>query len=254
MDTTVRNRLKVHYNIVSTLVPEDRIIGVFLYGSQNYGLQTDTSDVDTKALIMPSMDEICSCKKYVKEIKIPTHDEEHEHCEVMDIRHFIDSLKKQNINFCEILFTDFSIINKKYSLLWETLFRSNKELFVHYNQTAAIKSAAWQAINTVKRRPDIGKSWCTAERLLLFIKKYIDGANYADCIAENTKTYLLALKTETIKLSCEKKEDIFGQLDNYSSYTTNEQEEKRKEIEEKIDSSVKSLFEFYFLSTLPHTI
>lgn len=133
MDTAVRDRLKVHYNVVSALVPEDRIIGVFLYGSQNYGLQTETSDVDTKALIMPSMDEICSCQKYVKEIKIPTHDEEYEHCEIMDVRHFIDSLKKQNINFCEVLFTDFSIVNKKYLFLWETLFRDNKELFVHYN-------------------------------------------------------------------------------------------------------------------------
>lgn len=112
-------------------------------------------------------------------------------------------------------------------------------------------------MNTVKRRPNIGKSWCTAERLLLFIKKYTVGMNYADCItpcAENTRTYLLALKKEAIKLSGEEKKDVFDQLYNYSSYTASEPEEKRKEIEEKIDNSVKKLFEFYFLSTLSHTI
>lgn len=30
------------------------VFGVFVYGSQNYGLETENSDIDVKALIVPN--------------------------------------------------------------------------------------------------------------------------------------------------------------------------------------------------------
>ena len=34
---------------------EEQILGIFVYGSQNYGTATENSDVDTKAVIIPTM-------------------------------------------------------------------------------------------------------------------------------------------------------------------------------------------------------
>lgn len=34
---------------------EKQILGIFVYGSQNYGTATENSDVDTKAVIIPTM-------------------------------------------------------------------------------------------------------------------------------------------------------------------------------------------------------
>ena len=56
MKTKIINRLKEHWNaVVDYGIPEERIIGVFLYGSQNYGFATEESDIDSKAIIIPSV-------------------------------------------------------------------------------------------------------------------------------------------------------------------------------------------------------
>ena len=47
-------RLEGHLNDATKLVDEDHLVGIFLCGSQNYNLDTPQSDVDTKAIILPS--------------------------------------------------------------------------------------------------------------------------------------------------------------------------------------------------------
>ena len=50
---------------------ENQILGVFLYGSQNYGLATKNSDVDTKVILIPTLEDLCSKKAgFVKEYKL----------------------------------------------------------------------------------------------------------------------------------------------------------------------------------------
>ena len=34
------------------------VLGVFLFGSQNYNCQTETSDIDTKVIVIPTLDEM----------------------------------------------------------------------------------------------------------------------------------------------------------------------------------------------------
>ena len=41
--------------------------------------------------------------------------------DIKDIRLYFDNFKKQNINFVEILFTDFYLVNPKYKDLWKIL-------------------------------------------------------------------------------------------------------------------------------------
>ena len=76
---------------------------VWLYGSQNYNLETETSDMDFKALIIPELEDLVENSKPVSYmIDFPWWQ-----VEIKDIRNYIDSAVKVNINFLEILKTEF---------------------------------------------------------------------------------------------------------------------------------------------------
>ena len=62
---TVMERVQEHYTESLEYFPDDRIVGVFLQGSQNYGLEIEGSDVDTKLITVPTFDNIVFNKKPV---------------------------------------------------------------------------------------------------------------------------------------------------------------------------------------------
>ncbi|MBQ5919289.1 MAG: nucleotidyltransferase domain-containing protein [Lachnospiraceae bacterium] len=84
-------------------IAESQLLGVFLYGSQNYGLSTEDSDVDTIAIVLPNEYDLYFSRPLTKEL----HLENGEHCVVKDIREILNEFKKQNVNFLEILVTDY---------------------------------------------------------------------------------------------------------------------------------------------------
>ena len=57
-DQWIMNCVQQHYNDALEYFPEDRIVGLFYQGSGNYGLDTPTSDVDTKLIITPTFRDI----------------------------------------------------------------------------------------------------------------------------------------------------------------------------------------------------
>ena len=115
---------------------EKQILGIFLYGSQNYMLDTEESDVDTIAIILPTERELYFEKPVTKEI----HLDNGEHIVMKDIREYIRMLKKQNLNFLEILFTKYNWINPKYKPTWDC-FVMHKERLARYDNKKAIKSS-----------------------------------------------------------------------------------------------------------------
>ena len=94
MENKWLTRVKEHYNYVCEKYGKDNVLGVFLYGSQNYGLATEESDVDTKAILIPILWDIAANKQPVsKEL----HMENGEHIEVKDIqglKAYMKQLKK----------------------------------------------------------------------------------------------------------------------------------------------------------------
>lgn len=64
---TVMNKVSEHYQDALKRFPKNRIVGCFLQGSQNYGLETPSSDVDTKLIVVPSFDEFVDIKKIGEE-------------------------------------------------------------------------------------------------------------------------------------------------------------------------------------------
>jgi hypothetical protein len=89
--------VKQQLNIV-----EDDILGLFLYGSQNYELSYDKSDYDFICVTSKNLKENFTLHSDVGQIKIYT------------LAYFIAKLRLGDLECYEILFTKYRYINKKY--------------------------------------------------------------------------------------------------------------------------------------------
>ena len=136
-DKWIMNKMKEHYEEAKTLVPKKHIVLLALQGSQNYGLDYEGSDVDTKCIITPSFKEIALAKKPISTTHIRANDE---HIDIKDIRLYMQTFRKQNLNFLEILFTPYCIFpNDNFKDLWQVLI-DNREDIAHYDVVRSVKS------------------------------------------------------------------------------------------------------------------
>ena len=146
----IMQELHKHYEEFKKVYPDRELFALCLQGSQNYELDLYTdeykSDIDTKAIVIPSFEEIVLNKKPISTTHIM---ENNEHIDVKDIRLMFDNFKKQNINFLEILFTKFGIVNEKYLDEWKYLI-SNRELIAHYNTNQALRCMAGMSMEKKK--------------------------------------------------------------------------------------------------------
>lgn len=202
----IYSRLKSDYDYVVSL--GYTVLGVFLQGSQNYGLSYEGSDIDTKAIIIPSFNDFCLNKKPVSTtLVLPSN----EHIDLKDIRLMHDCFRKQNINFLEILFTKFYIINGDYYTLYEPML-NNAEKIAHYNNYAAVNCIAGMAYEKHKAmehpyeglRDKIEKYGYDNKQLHHivrceeFLKRYISGVPYAECLISEYPKYLIDIKSSYI--------------------------------------------------------
>ena len=202
--------------LISKGYKESQILGVFLYGSQNYGVATAKSDVDTKAIIIPSLKDLCLREKEIKELHLPNG----EHCEVMDIRHLVQNFRKQNINFLEILYTKSCWVNFDYKHIWDKFFVANREDISHYDMNKAVASICGQAIHTIKQGPQNGKKISNGLRLEYFLKNYIVGRDYEDCIHptdEKFRKRLIQLKKVTTLADTEQADTLIASFEKFKT-------------------------------------
>lgn len=183
------------------------VVGVFLQGSQNYCLDYEGSDIDTKAIVLPSFEDFVLSKKMVSNTIVL---ESSEHIDVKDIRLMFNNFKKQNINFVEILFTDYFYINPKYRDSFDKIFKI-RERIARYDIHRTLNSIAGMSMEKYKAMehpyPSIahkieqfgydGKQLSHIERLYDFVQKYIDGRAYRKCLKVNKgiRKHLIDVKT-----------------------------------------------------------
>lgn len=177
MKEKILTRLQEHYNEVKKFCDEEQILGVFLYGSQNYGVDNKDSDVDSVAIIIPTIKDMVLNEPLSIEIQFDNG----EHCVVKDLREMLKMWKKQNINFLEVLYTQYYIVNPNLALFYVHLL-AVRECFVHYDIEKMVKSICGQAIHTLKQNPADPKKLSNAMRLYDFIIDFCDGANYQNCL------------------------------------------------------------------------
>lgn len=191
---------------------QDNIAYIALYGSQNYGIDTPSSDVDVKAIYVPNSKEAILKQAWLSK----THEGPSfsGHCEIKDIREMNKMFLKQNINFIETLFTSYFYINPKYSHEIKAL-RKNRTIIVDADRSCAAHSIACQGIHFLNTYNKTKKLKLLANaifyREFLFKRENyglpyflcIDGETESGCLFQNSlgmtaKEIMIALKTETI--------------------------------------------------------
>ena len=140
----IDERIKKHLAVVQEKYG-DRVVFISAVGSMNYGLFTETSDVDTKAVILPTYEEIVLKKPESVTLQI-----DDEQCSVKDLRVYINELKKQGINVLETLVTNYYLVNGKFLNQIELL-RSWAEEICHYDENKFLSSAIGATRPYVKR-------------------------------------------------------------------------------------------------------
>ena len=159
--TDIKERLNKHYFTAVNKYGAEAVLGVFCYGSWNYNTAFEDSDVDTKCILIPNLWDLAIKPFAVKHLYV-----DDEVCECMTIMHMVDNWKKQNINFLEIMFTDYCIINPLYAQMWNECFPIEmREKVARYDLPTAIKSMSYQAIHTIKQNPDDLKKLMNTARI-----------------------------------------------------------------------------------------
>ena len=178
--TDVMARVQKHYDKAVEHYGAGAVLGVFCYGSWNYNTALENSDVDTKCILIPNLYSLAIKPYEVKHLHI-----DDEVCECMTIMHMVANWKKQNINFVEIMFTDYCIINPLYEEIWNGFFNeSNREFVAHYDMRQAIHSMVHQAIHTIKQDPTCPKKIMNGARIANTLDNLLDSSKmpYKDCI------------------------------------------------------------------------
>lgn len=202
---TIVNSLIEHLDFAMERL-ENEYVGIFLQGSQNYELDTPSSDVDTWLIVLPTMDELIFGKEGVsREILLPSG----EHCCVKDIRQMFNMFRKQNINSLEALFTRWRLMNPCYAGVF-SLALTNAEKIAHYDNYRFIDATiGMMRERNRKLTRDLdgheydGKCLSYVYRLHEFLIRYmINGESFGDCLVSKRRELLLAAKEHRYTRSC----------------------------------------------------
>ena len=195
----VMDRVKLHYEKAVEHYGKENVLGVFLYGSQNYDCDLPNSDVDTKCILVPDLYHLAIKPYEIKHLHIPRGDGEFEVCECMPIQHMVSNWKKQNPNFLEILYTEYYVINQDYWYEWQDFLRIREDI-AHYDVNKGLKSIAGQALHTLHENPRDGKKVGNGIRLEYLLRTYKNGCLYEKCLRprEELRDWIKGLKAGNI--------------------------------------------------------
>ena len=202
--TDVMSRVHDHLDESLQRFDESRIVGIFLQGSQNYGLETPKSDVDTKLIVTPTFDEVVLNKKPISTTHVRANNE---HTDLKDIRLMLATFRKQNLNFIEILFTPYAWVNPLFESEWGRL-TAAREQIAHYSPYSAVKTMKGIAmekyhameheypskIDVLAKFGYDPKQLHHLLRVEEYLGRYIDGEPYEDCLHPHRLEYLIDVK------------------------------------------------------------
>lgn len=208
----VRKRLKEH---LDEALQNPKIHDWFMIavnGSYNYNMDTPQSDIDSKLLVIPSLEQLVNGKSLNY---LHCMSDNGEHVEVKDIRHYFATMLKQNINFVETLYAQVWIINPVYMRLFHYLFEMrdvisgcNPIATIHCIQGTAYQKYKQMLQSSPARAADIEnygfdrKSLHHLVRYVFFGEYYMEGTSYQECLQNNDvpniRRMIMNLKTTTV--------------------------------------------------------
>ena len=203
-DEWIMDRLYEHLEEAKQYFPADRIVGIFIQGSQNYGLDVESSDIDTKLIVTPSFEDIVLNKKAVSTTHIRANDE---HTDWKDVRLYMETFRKQNLNFLEILFTPYKMVNPLYENSWNKLIEAREDIarMNPYRAVKSMKGIALEKYHAMEHRypskievlDKYGydpKQLHHLVRVEEYLGRYIAGDAYSRCLQPKNADYLIKVK------------------------------------------------------------
>lgn len=238
-DEWIMNKVDKHSEEAKHYFHNSNIVfGTFYQGSGNYGLDYEESDVDTKCIIIPDFNSIILNKDKLSRTFTRFNEEQ---IDFKDIRLIFDVIKKQNVQYLELLFTKYFIlsnedITKKY---WNIFYR-NREQIAHADWTKLLKSirgiasdkfhamehpypSKMHLIETVGYDP---KQLHHLIRIKEFLDRLIAGESFEECLISKQPDYLIDIKRGFYELSAAR--DIAEITYSYIHKVCNEQIELHK--------------------------
>lgn len=203
----IMTRVREHYEKACSLGFE--VVAIFLQGSQNYRCDEYTaeyqSDIDTKCIILPTLDDIVCGKSPYSHTHVCANNE---HIDIKDIRVMFEMFKKQNNSYIEFLFTDYYYVNPKYEMLFKEL-KSLSEAIARMHPNQALRAMAGTSMEKFKalEHPYPGtmdkiekygydpKQLHHILRLNDFIKRYVANKEpYKNLLVPTQVSYLMQVK------------------------------------------------------------
>lgn len=207
---TVQERVMEHLREGLEFFPQSRVVGIFLQGSQNYGLEVEGSDVDTKLIVVPTFEEIAFNRKAHSTTHVRANEE---HIDFKDLRLMMSCFRKQNLNFVEVLFTPYKWENQLYQKQWDRLVRE-RECVAHYSPYSAVKTMKGIAlekfhameheypskVKVLAKYGYDGKQLHHLIRVEEYLQRYIAGEPYEDCLHSKQPEFLKDIKLQKYPL------------------------------------------------------
>lgn len=206
-----KSQIKLRKAVTESFVAVEKlgytVLFVGNYGSHNYNLEVNNSfyqsDIDTKAIILPTLDELISNRAPVS----TTIETKYGQCDIKDIRVFMQTLIKANIQFLELLRANAVMVNQKYydDFKWfiehlEELIKGSQPQLLKsvYGMSMEKKKALCHPYPTTKWKINQwgydGKQLHHILRLKDFIANYFyNGQNFQDAIRYNKDSVQYAI-------------------------------------------------------------
>lgn len=227
------------------------VVMTVLIGSQNYGLATDESDIDTFTFVLPSITDLALAREPASgEFEV-----EDGKCMYKDIRLALNLLKKTSPNSVECFLGKYHYYNPTYASVLEKYLDNETILnyMIHCNYSHMLYAVAGMAHQLTKRNMPAGKRYSHALRLYSMSDIFLDSIQ---------SDYLLELLPRDYQEAFNAKRDVTGELDVYYNQMCEciaelmdrrrdcfEMTEYKREIERKgldfIESLQKELMHYY---------
>ena len=169
--------LMIDVRFIEDKYPNYDVLGAFLYGSQNYNLDTDDSDVDSIIVLVPSI-KVLLCEKEVS----TTYEMEDHHIVVKDLKTFNKNLLTLSPMAVEPLFSQWTWINDKYKYAYLKFYLNNAQkiamscpVILYDKVRAMIKSMA-------RKESLTGKQYVLCKRMIRLLQKLAEGKSYEEAM------------------------------------------------------------------------
>jgi predicted nucleotidyltransferase len=246
--------MREHYNDALTQYPEHQIVGVFYQGSGNYGMDYEDSDVDTKCVIAPTIKQLVTEDK-TSRTHIRYNDE---HIDFKDVRIMLETFKKCNLNFLEILYTKYYIINPIYADEWNRLVAVRDQI-VAMNPASLLKSMkgiVGEKYHALEHRYPSRIEWIDKFgydpkqlhhlfRIKEFMCRWIDGEPFEKCLISCEPEWLIDVKKGKYNLD-DARQLSKGTMD----YIQRKYDDYLKTCDSTIDETLYKLFDEVIYNTI----